>query len=80
MLHLSNKWAPILVSQPETGMTYQVARVTLKDGSRYESVMIVEGVIIGIRGRADIPFGEDEIADIHVTHDKWDWSSETWNQ
>ena len=31
MLALSNKWAPILVSQPETGMSYQIASVSLKD-------------------------------------------------
>lgn len=76
MLPLSDKWIAVLVDQPETGMGYQVARVTLTDGSRFESVVIVGGGITRIRGRADIPFREDQIAEIFVTHDKWDWSSD----
>lgn len=74
MLHLSDKWVAVLANQPESGMSYQVARVTLKDGSRYEAVVIVQGVITRIRDSADIPFREDQIADIFVTHGKWDWS------
>lgn len=76
MLNLSDKWAPQLISQPETGMGYQVATIVLKTGARYNQVVIDSGCITRIRGMADIPFREDEIAEIIVTHDKWDFSKE----
>lgn len=73
MLQLSDKWGPVLVSQPETGMGYQVASIVLKDGSRYDQTLIEAGCITRIRGLEDIPFSEDEIAEIIVTHDKWNF-------
>lgn len=74
MLQLSDKWGPILVSQPETGMGYQVATIILKDGSRYEQALIEAGCITRIRGLHHIPFSEDQIAEITITHDKWDFA------
>lgn len=71
MLQLKEKWGPRLTSQPETGMGYQVTTIFLRDGRRFEQVMIVEGLITRIRGRSDIPFNEEDIEDIVVTHDKW---------
>jgi hypothetical protein len=71
MLQLSDKWGPGLVSQPETGMGYQVASVILKDGSRYDQALIESGFITRIRGLDRIPFREEDIADIVVTHDRW---------
>lgn len=76
MLQLSDKWGPVLVAQPETGMGYQVASITLKDGSRYDQALIEAGYITRIRGRNDIPFNEDQIAEIVVTHDKWNFAAE----
>jgi hypothetical protein len=76
MITLSASWAPKLLSQGETGMGYQVASITLKDGRRFDRVVIVEGRITQIKGIKDIPFSEDEIADIVVTHDKWDFNAE----
>jgi hypothetical protein len=70
MLELSNKWAPILLAQPETGMGYQVATVVLKDGSRIDKVTIAGGVIIDVAGTPKVNFKEEDIEDIHVTHDK----------
>lgn len=75
MLQLSNKWGPLLISQPETGMGYQVASIILKNGSRYDQVLIESGYITRIRGLDDIPFTEDQIRDIVVTHDKWSFAS-----
>lgn len=66
MLALSNKWAPILASQPETGMGYQMARVFLSDGRRFDRVTIVGGFITKVGESADVPFREDEIANIVV--------------
>jgi len=76
MITLSASWAPKLLSQGETGMGYQVASITLKDGRRFDQVVIVGGYITRIKGIKDIPFSEDEIADIVVTHDKWDFNAE----
>lgn len=76
MLQLSDKWGPKLVSQPETGMGYQVASIILKDGSRYDQALVVAGCITRIRGLKTIPFGESQVADIVVTHDKWDFTSD----
>jgi len=76
MLQLSDKWGPKLVSQPETGMGYQVASIILKDGSRYDQVLIESGYITRIRGITNIPFSEDQISEIIVTHDKWNFSAD----
>jgi len=61
---------------PETGMGYQVVSVILKNGNRFDQVTVVEGQITQLRGRKDIPFTEDQIAEIVLTHDKWDFKSE----
>ena len=74
MLQLSDKWGPVLVSKPETGMGYQVASIILRDGTRYNQAIIESGYITRIRNYDKIPFREEEIAEIIVTHDKWDFS------
>ena len=33
MLQLSDKWAPVLLAQPETGMGYQIVSTYLMDES-----------------------------------------------
>jgi len=76
MLKLSDKWGPTLVSQPETGMGYQVASIILKNGSRYDQALIEAGCVTRIRGRKGIPFSEDQIAEIVVTHDKWNFATD----
>jgi hypothetical protein len=75
-LQLSAKWAPRLLAQAETGMDYQVVTVTLADGRRFEQAVVCGGVITQIRGLDRIPFTEEEITDLAVTHAKWDWSKE----
>ena len=70
MLNLSDKWAPVLVAQPETGMGYQIATVLLRDGTQINNVMIVGGIVTEVAGRNEIPFSEDQIVDIRVTHGK----------
>jgi len=76
MIELSTKWATELASKPETGMGYQIVSVVLKDGKRFDQVAVVEGRISEIRGRKDIPFTEDQIAEIVLTHDKWNFNAE----
>ena len=70
MIALSKKWAPILIAQPESGMGYQIATVLLRDGTQIENVIIVGGVVTDVAGKKDIPFSEEQIIDIKVTHGK----------
>ena len=72
-IRLSPHWAQYLVSQPETGMGYQIVTVKLRDGRKYKQTIIDSGYITRIRGLDHIPFTEDDIAEIIVTHDKWDF-------
>jgi hypothetical protein len=76
MMALSSKWATELASKPETGMGYQVVSVILKSGRKFDQVAVVGGQITEIRRRKDIPFTEDQIAQILLTHDKWDFNAE----
>jgi len=76
MIELSPNWAKMLAKNPETGMGFQIVTIVLKDGSQFDQVAVVEGCITQIRGRNDIPFTEDEIQRIIVTHDKWDFIHE----
>ena len=75
MITLSEKWASELISQPETGMGYQVISIILNDGRRFDQIAVVGGQISEMRGQKDIPFTEDEIAKIILTHDKWNFNA-----
>jgi hypothetical protein len=68
MLRLSDKWAPILNAQPETGMSYQIASVSLKDGRQFNDVLIAGGIVTKVGDQTDVPFGDDDIQRIVVTH------------
>jgi hypothetical protein len=71
---LLERWSKFLLTQPETGMDYQVVAVTLRDGRVIEDVTIVHHSLIGeVRGHADIPFDPADITHIEVTHRKWDF-------
>jgi hypothetical protein len=76
MINLSPKWAKELAGKPETGMGYQVVSVVLNNGKKLDQVVIVEGRITQIRGFGDIPFAEEQIAQIILTHDRWDFNAE----
>lgn len=70
MLTLNARWAELLGSQPETGMGYQVATVTTRDGRTFDGVVIVGGTVASIRGDPQIPFSDDDIATIVVTSER----------
>ena len=76
MIALSQKWTAHLISQPETGMGYQIISVIKTNGTRYDQVVVDSGYITRVRGFNEIPFTEDEIQEIIVTHDKWDFRQE----
>jgi hypothetical protein len=75
MITLSDKWIQILVSQPETGMGYHVVSVILHDGKKYDRVVVNGGYITQVAGCEDIPFREEDIREIIVTHDKWHFAN-----
>jgi len=68
MLRLSDKWATVLASQRETGMGYQVVTVRLKDGRQFVGVTVVGGIISRVAGAESVPFAEEDIDGIEVTH------------
>lgn len=74
MLALSKKWLTELLSKPETGMGYQIVTVLLKDGRRFDRVVVNSGYITQIKNVAGIPFTEDDIQKMIVTHDKWNFN------
>jgi hypothetical protein len=76
MITLPTKWATELASKRETGMGYQVVSVILKDGKRFDQVVVVEGRVTEIRGRKDIPFTAGEIIQVILTHDRWNFNAE----
>jgi hypothetical protein len=66
-----------LVSKPETGLGYQVVTFVLKDGRKFNQAIVQSGFITRARGFEEVPFNDDDIAEITVTHDKGDFHSET---
>ena len=68
MLRLSERWAPILNAQPETGMAYPMASVSLKDGRQFNDVLMAGGIVTRVGDWNDIPFGDEDIQRIVVTH------------
>jgi|SwirhisoilCB3_FD_contig_41_4044367_length_490_multi_1_in_0_out_0_2 hypothetical protein len=74
MLELSEKrFSDYLRGKAETGMGYWIATVRLKDGRVFPQAVIVGGCLTRIKGEAGIPFSREDIADLEITHDKWDW-------
>ncbi len=74
MKSLPPRWSSYLMTQPETGMGYQVVSVTLSDGRRINDVAIIESHLIGeVRGDAEIPFEPEDIVAVELTHRRWDF-------
>lgn len=57
-------------------MGYQVVSVILKDGKRYDRVVIDSGFVTKIKDMDEIPFQETDTQQIIITHDKWDFNHE----
>jgi len=73
---LPDRWIEIILREPETGMGYTIVTVLLRDGKRYERVVIDSGYITKVYGYDNIPFDPDDIVDIIVTHNKWDFDTD----
>jgi len=57
-----------LKSEGETGPGYQIVSVELKDGRRFDQVVLSEGCIIAVRGHTEVPFDFQEVASVNVNH------------
>ena len=70
ILVLSEKWEKHLEVQGETAMGgFQVARVRLMSGEVYLVVVRQWKYVDYVEGFEDVPFGEEDIEDIGVTHE-----------
>ena len=78
MKRVPEKWQYVIQNLPETGMGYTIVTVVLEDGRQYERVVIDSGYIARVYGYGhdEIPFDPNDIVDIIVTHDKWNFSKE----
>ena len=77
MTELPLRFEEELASKPETGMGYQVVTLTLgDDGRRFDRVVVVEGKVTQIKGMTRIPFSGEQVRQVILTHDKWDFSKE----
>jgi hypothetical protein len=69
----SGKWLSTVRSLGETGMGYVVVDVGLKDSRKYPQVLIDSGYLTRVRGLPNVPFAEDDIAEIKQTDAEWNW-------
>jgi hypothetical protein len=58
-------------------MDYYIVTVHLKDGQKFPQAVVRGGSLTKIRHHNEIPFTENDIDHFEITHDKWDWRSET---
>jgi cytochrome oxidase assembly protein ShyY1 len=63
-----------LGQQPETGMGYWVITAVLKDGRRYDQVLVNSGYVTQAKNHRDLSFTEHDIDHSIVTHEKWDFN------
>ena len=66
------RWQEFLLRQAETVMEGQTGDVVLRDGTVVSDVAFLGAKFISeVRGRDDIPFDPNDIAEIRLTHRKW---------
>ena len=66
-MKLSEKWIEYLIDQPEYGMGYQKAKVTLKDGTSHNVTIVNCSVILSADGTiGKCPFSDEQIDKIKV--------------
>jgi len=74
MFELPDHWAEYLTSQPESGMGYWIVSVRLADGRQFDRVVINGGVVTQVYGHNSVPFDADQITELWVTHDRWQFN------
>jgi hypothetical protein len=76
MIELSTEWLDYLIKKPETGLGYHIVSIVLRDRTRHDKVVVDGGYITKIKEFAVIPFSNEDIQEIIVTHDKWDFNAD----
>jgi hypothetical protein len=69
----SGNWLPVVRKLPETGMGYTECHADRRSAIRSS----LSGFRLSksrVRGLSDVPFSENDIAEIKATHDEWDWA------
>ena len=69
-MRLADRWSTFLLTQPETGMGYQVVRLTLRDGRQFDGVTVVDGIASGLPPAVEAGLADDDIVEIVVTHSR----------
>jgi len=73
---LPEKWIEYLMSQPESGMGYQIVTIVLEDGRRFDNVVIIQSALIGeVKGHDEIPFDSKDIISIEVRSHRKYWGN-----
>jgi hypothetical protein len=55
-------------------MGYQVVDVVLNGGAMFKDVAVLDAHIVGeVRGHATVPFDPTEIAEVTLTHNRWEF-------
>lgn len=79
---LPNKWKTYLLTQPETGMGFQVVKIITKDGTEYKNVIITNAdTVDGIYDSTMPALNEQDILQLAVTHFQKDknFDQKKWN-
>ncbi len=71
MIQLSPTWLKQVEANAFPGMDYHIVSIVLRDGRRFDEVVIDQGYITKIAGREDIAFSEPDISEIISPYDKW---------
>lgn len=67
---LPKKWQDFLAAKPETGMGYQVVKITLSNGKVFDGVIIIQSSLIESVPGGGVEVDIDLIANIELTHRK----------
>jgi hypothetical protein len=73
MFKLADYWIEKLINQPETGMGYYIANLIHRDVRKINQVVIDSGFVTKVRGKTEIYFTVNDIEEILVTHEKWNF-------
>jgi hypothetical protein len=65
-----------VINNSETGMGYTVVDVVLKDGRVIRQSIFMDGFITQVKGMDSVPFTSEDISDLKVTHESWDFNAE----
>ena len=61
----------------ETGIGYQIVSVELRDGRRFDQVVVSERCIIQVRGYAEIPFASEDVVSVKINHNVWNFRDQS---